>query len=959
MTAYPHLLQPLDLGFTTLPNRVLMGSMHVGLEEVENGFERMAAFYAERAKGGVGLIVTGGISPNDEGRPFPGGARLVDSAEAARHRLVTDAVHREGGRIAMQILHFGRYAYHPELVAPSAIKAPIAPFAPRELSSQDVERTIDDFVGCASLAQEAGYDGVEIMGSEGYLINEFISAATNQRDDEWGGDYANRIRFPVEIVRRVRERVGKEFIIIFRLSMLDLVEGGSTFDEVVQLAKAIEQAGATLINTGIGWHEARIPTIATCVPRAAFTWVTKKLRGEVGIPLITTNRINTPEVGEQLIADGHADMVSMARPFLADAMFVAKAAAGKADEINTCIACNQACLDHTFKGKITSCLVNPRACHETELRIAPTTVKRRIAVVGAGPAGLAFATTAAQRGHAVTLFEASDRIGGQFNIAMRIPGKEEFAETLRYYGRLIDRSGVELRLNHRVGVDELVGRFDDVVLATGVTPRTPPIEGIDHPKVLSYLDVLRDGQPVGKRVAIVGAGGIGFDVAEFLTHAGESPSLVPEKFYAEWGIDPEYRNRGGLTAPTPDAVPREIWLLQRKTSKLGKDLGKTTGWIHRTALKHRGVNMVAGVDYRRIDDAGLHVVVDGEARVLEVDNVVICAGQEPLRELQSGLEAAGMPVHLIGGADVAAELDAKRAIKQGTELAAGIEMLSAKPRKQSAKLPGQPEFETLGLTVDGQVGLVSLKRPDKANAMNMAMWQELRQAMQWLDRTPQVRAVVLHGEGKHFTSGIDLEMMMGLLPQIKDACEARSREKLREIILDLQNTLTSLERCRKPVLAAIHGACVGGGVDLVCCADMRYCAADARFSVREIDLGMVADVGTLQRLPRLVGEGMARELAYTGRNVGAEEALAMRLVNRIFDTPEALFEGVLALAREIAAKSPLSIRGVKQVMNHARDHSVADGLEYVANWNTAMLLSEDLHAAIRAGMMKQTPKFRD
>ncbi len=959
MAAYPNLLAPLDLGFVTLPNRVLMGSMHVGLEEVENGFERMAAFYAERVRGGVGLIVTGGISPNDEGRPFPGGARLVNSDEAARHQVVTDAVHREGGRIAMQILHFGRYAYHPELVAPSAIQAPIAPFAPRALSSADVERTIEDFVRCAGLAREAGYDGVEIMGSEGYLINEFISSATNQRDDEWGGDYGNRIRFPVEIVRRVRERLGPEFIIIYRLSMLDLVEGGSTFDEVVQLARAIEQAGANLINTGIGWHEARIPTIATCVPRAAFTWVTKKLRGEVAVPLITTNRINTPEVAESLLADGHADMVSMARPFLADPMFVIKTAEGRADEINTCIACNQACLDHTFSGKITSCLVNPRACHETELRIEPATVTRKLAVVGAGPAGMAFAVTAAQRGHEVTLFDSAERIGGQFNIAMRIPGKEEFAETLRYFGRMIERTGVRIKLNTRVGAADLIGRFDEVVLATGVVPRTPSIDGIDHPKVLSYLDVLRDGKPVGKRVAIIGAGGIGFDVAEFLTHVGDSPSLVPEKFFAEWGIDPEYRHRGGLIAAHAEAVPRQVWLLQRKNSKPGKDLGKTTGWIHRTALKQRGVNMLAGVDYQRIDDAGLHVSIGGESRVLDVDNIILCAGQEPLRELQQGLQAAGLPVHLIGGADVAAELDAKRAIKQGTELAACIETLSAKIQAVATKLPGQPEFSALKFAVDGAVAMVSLNRPDKANAMNMAMWQELRQVMQWADRTPQIRAVVLHGEGKHFTSGIDLEMMMSLAASIKDNCEARSREKLREIILDLQDTLSSLEGCRKPVLAAIHGACVGGGVDLACCADMRYCSSDASFSVREIDLGMVADVGTLQRLPRLVGEGMARELAYTGRNFDAAEALDMRLVNRVFDDSQALLAGVLNIAQNIAAKSPLAVRGLKQVMNYSRDHSVSDGLEYVANWNASMLLSEDLQAAIRAGMTRQSPKFRD
>jgi 2,4-dienoyl-CoA reductase (NADPH2) len=663
-------MQPLDLGFTTLRNRVLMGSMHVGLEEARNGFARMAEFYAERARGGVALMVTGGIAPNDAGRPYAGGAKLSTEEEADKHRVVTEAVHAAGGRIAMQILHFGRYAYHPDLVAPSALQAPITPARPRELTGDEVEATIDDFVRCASLAQCAGYDGVEIMGSEGYLINEFIAARTNHRTDAWGGSYENRMRFPVEIVRRVRERVGRDFIIIYRLSMLDLVEGGSTFDEVAQLARAVEAAGATLINTGIGWHEARIPTIATSVPRAAFAWVTGKLKGHVGIPLITTNRINTPDVAERILAQGEADMVSMARPFLADPAFVSKAAAGRAETINTCIGCNQACLDHTFSGKITSCLVNPRACHETELRVEPAGRRRRVAVVGAGPAGLAAATTAARRGHDVTLIEADAQIGGQFNMAKRIPGKEEFHETLRYFQYELEASGVSVRLNTRATVASLLeGGYDDIVIATGVVPRTPAIEGVDHPKVLSYIDVLRGGAAVGKTVAVVGAGGIGFDVAEFLTQSGESATLAPGKFYAEWGIDPAYAHAGGLRAPAPEMPARKVYLMQRKTSKVGDGLGKTTGWIHRASLKQRGVEMIPGVTYRRIDDEGLHVTIDDQPHVLAVDNVILCTGQEPLRELADGLSAAGARVHVIGGADVAAELDAKRAIKQGTELA--------------------------------------------------------------------------------------------------------------------------------------------------------------------------------------------------------------------------------------------------------------------------------------------------
>ncbi|MFF8908271.1 oxidoreductase [Streptomyces olivaceoviridis] len=671
MSRYPHLMTPLDLGFTTLPNRVLMGSMHVGLEEAERGFERMAAFYAARARGGVGLIVTGGIAPNEEGRPYEGGAMLTTEAEAERHRTVTEAVHREGGRIAMQILHFGRYAYHQDLVAPSPLQAPISPLVPRELTDADVERTIEDYARAAGLARQAGYDGVEIMGSEGYLINEFIAVRTNRRTDRWGGSYENRMRFPVEIVRRVREAVGEDFIVIYRLSMLDLVPGGSSLDEVIALGKAVESAGATIINTGIGWHEARIPTIATSVPRGAYTWVTKKLMGEVSVPLVTTNRINTPELAERLLADGCADMVSMARPMLADPDFVAKAAAGTPEAINTCIGCNQACLDHTFSGQITSCLVNPRACHETELVLAPTRLKKRVAVVGAGPAGLACAVTAAERGHTVTLFDAASEIGGQLNVARKVPGKQEFDETLRYFRHQLDAHGVDVRLETWVEAGDLEG-FDEVVVATGVTPRIPDIPGTDHPRVLGYLDVLRDGAPVGDCVAVLGAGGIGFDVAEFLTDGGDKASEDPETYFRNWGVDTAYRAPGGLAAPERPAPPRQVHLLQRKTDKVGAGLGKTTGWIHRTELKHRGVTMVPGVRYDRIDDAGLHITVGDESAVLEVDTVVLCTGQEPRRELYEELVAAGRGAHLIGGADVAAELDAKRAIKQGTELAAAL-----------------------------------------------------------------------------------------------------------------------------------------------------------------------------------------------------------------------------------------------------------------------------------------------
>ena len=678
MTAayFPNLLAPLDLGFTTLKNRTLMGSMHTGLEEKPGGFERMAAYFAERARGGVGLMVTGGIGPNEEGGVYSGAAKLTTLEEAEKHKIVTRAVHEADGKICMQILHAGRYAYSPKSVAPSAIQAPINPFKPRELDEEGIEKQIADFVNCAMLAQVAEYDGVEIMGSEGYFINQFLAAHTNQRTDRWGGSYENRMRLPVEIVRRVREAVGPNFIIIYRLSMLDLVEGGSNWDEIVTLAKAIEKAGATIINTGIGWHEARIPTIATKVPRAAFTKVTAKLKGQVNIPLCTTNRINTPEVAEQVLAEGDADMVSMARPFLADPEFVNKAAAGRSQDINTCIGCNQACLDHTFGGKLTSCLVNPRACHETELNYIPTTQVKKIAVVGAGPAGLSAATVAAERGHNVTLFDAASEVGGQFNVAKRIPGKEEFYETLRYFANKLQQTGVDVRLNTRVTAEQLIaGGYDEVILATGIVPRTPAIPGIEHAKVISYLDAILERKPVGQKVAVIGAGGIGFDVSELITHQGESSSLDREAFWKEWGIDLGLNARGGIAGvkPQPHAAAREVYLLQRKKTKVGDGLGKTTGWIHRAGLKSKNVQMLNSVEYVKIDDAGLHIsVAGGEPQVLPVDTIIICAGQEPQRELQEALQAAGVNVHLAGGADVASELDAKRAINQGSRLAASL-----------------------------------------------------------------------------------------------------------------------------------------------------------------------------------------------------------------------------------------------------------------------------------------------
>lgn len=670
---YPHLLQPLDLGFTTLRNRSLMGSMHTGMEDQAHNFPDLAAYFAERAKGGVGLIVTGGIGPNVAGSVAPFAGKLNKKKEVARHKLVADAVHAEGGHIAMQILHAGRYAYHPLAVSCSPVKSPISPFKPRELSDSGIERQIEDYVRCASLAQEAGYDGVEVMGSEGYFINQFLVKHTNRRKDRWGGSFENRMRLPLEIVRRTRAAVGPNFIIIYRLSMLDLLHDGSTWEEIVTLGKEIEKAGATIINTGIGWHEARIPTIGTMVPRGGFAWVTQKMKGEVSIPLVATNRINTPEVADQILADGCADMVSMARPFLADAEFVNKAAEGRADEINTCIACNQACLDHTFQAKRASCLVNPRAGHERTLNYLPTTTAKKYAVVGAGPAGLAASTVLAKRGHDVTLFDAADEIGGQFNMAKRIPGKEEFHETLRYFNRQIELTGVKLKLGTKATASELkLQGFEAVVVATGITPREPDMLGLDHPKVLSYIDVLLHGAEVGERVAIIGAGGIGFDVAEFLSHQGESPSLSIEGFSKEWGVTDPEQTRGGVVPAQPEPSPRQIFLMQRKFSRLGKNLGKTTGWIHRASLKMKQVTMVPGAQYHKVDDEGLHYSVTGRPDVLKVDNVVLCSGQLPNRSLAAELEKLGVKAHVIGGAKLASELDAKRAIDEGSRLGAEL-----------------------------------------------------------------------------------------------------------------------------------------------------------------------------------------------------------------------------------------------------------------------------------------------
>ncbi len=675
MTKYKHIFEPLDLGFTTLKNRVLMGSMHTGLEEEKNGIEKIATYYAERAKGGVGLIVTGGIAPNIQGWTAPFSARMSTKKHAKEHRVITEAVHKEGGKICMQILHSGRYGYHPFSVAPSKIQAPINPFKPFALKQSGIKRTLKDFVNCAVLAKEANYDGIEIMGSEGYLINQFIVDRTNKRTDNYGGAYENRMRLAVQIVKKTREAVGENFIIIFRLSMLDLVEKGSSWEEVVQLGKEIEKAGATIINTGIGWHESRIPTIATSVPRAAFTWVTQKMKEELTIPLVTSNRINMPETAEQVLSEGHADMISMARPFLADPEWVNKAEQERSDEINTCIACNQACLDHAFQKKVASCLVNPRACHETELNYLPTDNKKKIAVVGAGPAGLVAATIAAQRGHEVTLFDGESEIGGQFNIAKQIPGKEEFYETIRYYNKQIELHNVNLKLNTRVTADDLVNSdFDEVVLATGITPRTPKIEGVDHEKVLSYIDVVKHKKPVGKRVAVIGGGAIGFDISEYLAHEGESTSQNIDAWLKEWGIDKTMEARAGIENIEADIhpSPREIFMFKRSKGKFGGKLGKTTGWIHRSVLKRKKVNFISEVQYTKIDNEGLHYVQNDEHKVLAVDNVVLCAGQLPYKELLEPLEAKGIKTHVIGGADVAAELDAKRAINQGSRLAARL-----------------------------------------------------------------------------------------------------------------------------------------------------------------------------------------------------------------------------------------------------------------------------------------------
>lgn len=670
---FDKLLEPLDLGFTQLKNRVLMGSMHTMLEELPGGHEKAAAFYAERARGQVGLIITGGIAPNKEGVVFTGAASLDEPSQIPGHKQITDAVHQEGGKICMQILHTGRYAYHQGCVAPSAIQAPININKPREMSHEDIERTIADFVNCAYLAKQAGYDGVEVMGSEGYLINQFLVRRTNKRTDQWGGTYENRMRFPLEIVKGIRDRLGEDFIIVYRLSMLDLVEDGSTWDEVVQLGKAIEQAGANIINTGIGWHEARVPTIASNVPRGAFSWVTAKMKNEVRIPLVTTNRINTPELAEEILAKGHADMISMARPFLADPELVLKASENRSHEINTCIACNQACLDHTFTLQRCSCLVNPRACHETELNYEATSSSKKIAVIGAGPAGMASATIAAERGHKVVLYESSDSIGGQFKLAQRIPGKEDYAETIRYFEKMIAKHKVDLKLNTRVEIDDLISHsFDEVIIATGVKPRTLDIEGADHPAVVSYHEAIMNPEQIGSRVAVIGAGGIGFDVSELLVHDDSTKEMAIEEFMQEWGVDTSMSVPGFFTKPRPKVAKRKVYLLKRSTGKHGKGLGKTTGWIHRSSLKNKDVEMLSNVEYQKIDDAGLHIRIGSEDRLIEVDNIVVCAGQISLDDYSEAIKAAGINCHVIGGADEAKELDAKRAINQAAFLASKI-----------------------------------------------------------------------------------------------------------------------------------------------------------------------------------------------------------------------------------------------------------------------------------------------
>ena len=666
--SYPHLLSPLELGFTQLRNRVLMGSMHTGLEESRDGFKKLAAFYAARAKGGVGLIVTGGFSPNFRGRLHPLSAEFSSGRAARAHRVITDAVHDEGGKIALQLLHAGRYAMHPFAVSASAIKAPISKFTPKEMSTRQIKKTIEAFARSSELAREAGYDGVELMGSEGYLINQFICKRSNHRYDEWGGSYENRMRFPLELVKAVRARVGRDFIIVFRLSMLDLVEQGSTHEEVVMLAKQLEQAGVTILNTGIGWHEARIPTIATQVPRAAFAWVTEKLKSEISIPLVTCNRINTPQVAEDILASNQADMVSMARPFLADPDFVVKAEQDRADDINTCIGCNQACLDHVFVGKRASCLVNPQACYETELILSPSASQRRIAIVGAGPAGMATAVAAAERGFEVDLFEKNDHLGGQFNLAMQIPGKEEFKETIRYFTRRLEQTEVNVKLGHAVSVDDLQD-YDEVIVATGVQPRRPPIPGIDHEKVIDYQTLIRDKVELGQRVAVIGAGGIGVDVSTMLTEP-DHQSL--DDWLKDWGIDKSIEHAGGLYPHEEYVSQRQVWLMQRRPGKMGKGPGKTTGWIHKKVLEKRGVELLSGVSYDKVDDQGLHITVEGQSRVLDVDNVVLCAGQTSVDELSDALKAKNINVHVIGGADVAGEVDAKRVIRQGVELAAKL-----------------------------------------------------------------------------------------------------------------------------------------------------------------------------------------------------------------------------------------------------------------------------------------------